>query len=105
MKLTLLSRLVISYLIIFILVIAVCVYAIIRIGQFNGVIQSVLMTNGQIVNSAERLTDTLLSLNRYERKFLITSDQLVRFSQNTITLLPSLLQPEKISTAAIFSLL
>jgi two-component system sensor histidine kinase GlrK len=74
MKLTLLSRLVLSYLFIFILVITVSVYAIIRIGQFNEVIRSVLMTNSRIVDSTQRLTDTFLSLIRYERKFLITKD-------------------------------
>jgi two-component system, NtrC family, sensor histidine kinase GlrK len=75
MRFTLLSRLVISYFSIFILVIALSVYAIIRIGQFNEVIQSVLMTNSRIVDTAGKLTDTVLSMIRYERKFLITKDE------------------------------
>jgi two-component system sensor histidine kinase GlrK len=75
MRFTLLSRLVISYLSIFILVIALSVYAIVRIGQFNEVIQSVLMTNSRIIDTAGKLTDTVLSMIRYERKFLITKDE------------------------------
>jgi two-component system sensor histidine kinase GlrK len=75
MRLTLLSRLVISYLSIFILVIALSVYAIVRIGRFNEVIQSVLMTNSRIIDTAGKLTDTVLSMIRYERKFLITKDE------------------------------
>lgn len=74
MKLTLLSRLVLSYFFLFILVISFSVFAIVRIGQFNEVIRAELLTNSQILDSTRRLTDASLSLIRFEKKFLITKD-------------------------------
>ena len=75
MKLTILSRLVIGYLVIFVLVIGMSVYAVIRIGQFNDITQSVLRTNNRIVEYSGKLTDAVLSQVRYERKFVITKDR------------------------------
>jgi two-component system sensor histidine kinase GlrK len=75
MRLSIFSRLVIGYLTIFLLVVAMSGYAIVRIGQFNRVTQSVLMTNNRILGHANRLTDNLLSQIRYERKFIITKDE------------------------------
>jgi len=66
---------VIGYLAIFILVIAMSVYAVIRIGQFNEVTQSVLKTNNRIMDDAEKLIDAILSQVRYERKFIISRDK------------------------------
>ena len=75
MKLTIFSRLVIGYLIIFVLVIAMSIYAFVRIGQFNKVIQSVLMTNNRMMDYAGKLIDATLSLVRYEKKFIISKDK------------------------------
>ncbi len=75
MKLTIFSRLVIGYLIIFVLVIAMSIYAFVRIGQFNKVIQSVLMTNNRMMDYAGKLIDATLSQVRYEKKFIISKDK------------------------------
>jgi two-component system sensor histidine kinase GlrK len=75
MKLTIFSRLVIGYLIIFVLVIAMSIYAVVRIGQFNKVIQSVLMTNNRMMDYAGKLIDSTLSQVRYEKKFIISKDK------------------------------
>ncbi len=74
MSWSILKRLVVGYLSIFLLVIAMSLYAIVRIGEFNEVTQSVLRTNNRIMEDAGKLSDTLLSLIRYERKFIITKD-------------------------------
>ena len=74
-KLTILSRLVIGYSVIFILVIAMNVYTIVRIGQFNEVTQSVSVTNNQMINYIEKLKDAILSQIRYEKKYIITQDE------------------------------
>ncbi len=74
MKWTIFSRLVIGYLAIFVLATAMSVYAIIKIDQFNEVTQSVLMTNTRVIDFTGKLTDSLLSLIRYEKKFIITKD-------------------------------
>jgi two-component system sensor histidine kinase GlrK len=75
MKLTIFSRLVIGYLIIFVLVIAMSIYAVVRIGQFNKVTQSVLMTNSRMTDYAGKLIDATLSQVRYEKKFIISKDK------------------------------
>jgi len=80
MKLTIFSRMVIGYFAIFLLVIAMSAYAVVQIGQFNKVTQSVLRTNNRIIDYTMKLTDSMLSQIRYERKFLITKDQ-VFYSQ------------------------
>ena len=65
---------VMGYLAIFLLVIGMSIYAVVRIGQFNEVTQSVLMTNNRMIDYAGKLSDSLLSQIRYERKFIITKD-------------------------------
>lgn len=65
---------VIGYLVIFLLVIGMSLYAVVRIGRFNEVTQSVLMTNNRMIDYAGKLSDSLLSQIRYERKFIITKD-------------------------------
>ncbi|MCJ7640765.1 MAG: hypothetical protein MUO29_02605, partial [Desulfobacterales bacterium] len=75
MRLTILDRLLMGYLAIFILVIAMSIYAIVRIGQFNEVMHTVLMTNNRLLAVAGKMTDTLLSQISFEKKFLITKDE------------------------------
>jgi two-component system, NtrC family, sensor histidine kinase GlrK len=74
-RLTILSRLVIGYLVIFILVIAMNIYVIVQIGQFNKITQSVLTTNDRLIETIGRFTDAVLSQARFEKKFLITKDE------------------------------
>jgi len=74
-KLTILSRLVIGYSVILILVIAMNVYTIVRIGQFNEVTQSVSVTNNRMIRAIEKIKDTFLSQIRYEKKYVITQDE------------------------------
>lgn len=75
MKLTLFSRLVFGYLAIFILVVGVSVYAIIQLGRFDNVIQSVLARDSRLSEYEQKLNDALLSQVRYERKYIITKDR------------------------------
>ena len=75
MRLTIISRLVMGYLAIFVLVMVMSLYAIIRIGQFNQVTRSVLMADNRIIEYKEKLRDAILSQIRYERKFIITKDE------------------------------
>lgn len=75
MKWTILSRLVIGYLVIFLLVIVMNLYTIVRIGQLNEGTQSLLITNYRVMDDVGKLTDTLLSQMGTEKKFLITRDE------------------------------
>ena len=75
MKLTIFSRLVIGYLVIFVLVIVMNLYTIVRLGQLNDGTRSVLMTHHRMMENLGKLTDTLLSQIGNEKKFLITKDE------------------------------
>jgi len=74
-KFTIFSRLVFGYLFILVLVLGVSGYLVYRIGQFNEVTRSVLVTNNRMVDYLGKLTDTILSQVRNERKFIISKDQ------------------------------
>lgn len=74
MRLTLFSRLFLGYLGIFVLILAVSVYAVIELRRFNDITRSVLQSDTRVLDYQKKLTDTLLSEIRYERRFLITRD-------------------------------
>jgi len=75
MKLTIFSRLIIGVLIIFTLVIGMSAYAIVHMDRINEVTQSVLTINNRMIDSAARLSDIIFSQVRYERKFIISKDE------------------------------
>jgi len=74
MRLTLFSRLFLGYLGILILIIAVSIYAVIELRRFNNITRSVLESDTRLLEYQKKLTDTLLSEIRYERRFIITRD-------------------------------
>lgn len=71
---TLFSRLFLGYLGIFILIIAVSVYAVIELRRFNSITRSVLDSDNRVLDYQQKLKDSLLSEIRYERRFIITRD-------------------------------
>lgn len=71
---TLFSRLFLGYLGIFILIIAVSVYAVIELRRFNNITRSVLESDTRVLDYQKKLADALLSEIRYERRFIITRD-------------------------------
>ena len=75
MRLTIFSRLVTGYLVIFILVMAVSVYAILKLHQFNAGARHILNIDNRILDYEKKLTDSILSQLRYERKYVITKDR------------------------------
>lgn len=74
MKLTIFSRLLIGYLIVFTLVIGITAYAIFKMSQINEVTQSILTINNRMIDSATKVSDIIFSQVRYERKFIISKD-------------------------------
>lgn len=74
MKLTIFSRLVIGYLAIFILAMAVIIYAISQLRQLENISHSILSVDMGVLTYDQKLTDTLLSLIRYEKKFVVDND-------------------------------
>jgi len=80
MRLTIFSRLILGYLLIFILVLAISVYAILQLQQFETVTRSIQELDNKMLESEKRLSDSLLSQMRYERKYVILRD-LVLYDQ------------------------
>lgn len=75
MKLTIFSRLLIGYLILFVLVIGMGVYAIFQMSQISDITQSILTINNRIIDSVTKLSEIIFSQVRYERKFIISKDE------------------------------
>ncbi|MBI5739262.1 MAG: HAMP domain-containing protein [Nitrospirae bacterium] len=75
MKLSIFSRLVIGYLIIFVLAITVSVYAVMQLRKVETVTVSILEVNNRLLDYDRKLADVFLSMINYERKFIITGDE------------------------------
>jgi len=74
MKLTILPRLMIGYFTIFVLVMVVSIYAILKLHQLNKGARYILNVENRILDYDERLTDSILSQLRYAKKYFITKD-------------------------------
>ncbi len=77
MRLTIFSRLMIGYLTIFILVTVVSVSAILKLHQLNKGTRQILRIDTPILDYGEKLTDSMLSQLRFEKKYIITKDNLL----------------------------
>lgn len=77
MRLSLFSRLFIGYLAVFTLVMAVSFYALRKLDQFDGITQSILTMDNRVLDYEKKLADSLLSEIRYERKFIISKDEVL----------------------------
>ncbi len=75
MRLSLFSRVIFGYLVVFLLVTAVSAYAIFQLRQFDELTQSILTVDNRILDKEKTLADLLLSQSRYEQKFTITHDK------------------------------
>lgn len=74
MRFTIFSRLVIGYLTLFLLVLAVSVYAIVRLRQMEAVTKSILATDNRLIDLHKKLTDSLLEQAGNEKKLIILKD-------------------------------
>jgi two-component system sensor histidine kinase GlrK len=75
MRLTIFSQLVIGYLAIFILAMTVSIYAIAQLRQLENVTHSILFIDNLLIEYEKKLSDILLSMMRYEKKFIIIKDE------------------------------
>jgi two-component system sensor histidine kinase GlrK len=75
MRFTIFFRLVVGYIVIFILAIIVSIFVTSQFKKLEDVSSSILNTDNQMLNYNKKLTDALLSQVRYERKFLILNDK------------------------------
>ncbi len=75
MKLSIFSRLVTGYLIIFVLAIAVSIYATVQLHKVETVTRSILEVDNRVLDYDRKLTDAFISMISSERKFIITRDE------------------------------
>jgi two-component system, NtrC family, sensor histidine kinase GlrK len=75
MKLSIFSRLMLGYLAILILVMAVSFYAILMLRQFSNQTQHILLIDSRLPQYGKKMTDSILSQSRFERKFILTKDR------------------------------
>jgi two-component system sensor histidine kinase GlrK len=73
-RMTIFSRLIVSYLVIFFLLMAVNIYAIVKLHQFKLGTRHILNIDNRVLDYQKKLTDSLLSHLRYQKKFSITKD-------------------------------
>jgi two-component system, NtrC family, sensor histidine kinase GlrK len=74
-RLTLFSRLIVSYLFIFVLLLAMSVYAVFQLGQIETITRSILDIDQRLTEYEKKMTDALLSQMRFERKYLVMRDK------------------------------
>ncbi len=74
MRLSIFSRLVIGYFAIFVLAMTVSIYAIKQLRSLEEVTRSILFIDNRLTDYEKKLSDLLLSMMRYERKFIILKD-------------------------------
>ncbi|HBH62636.1 MAG TPA: hypothetical protein DDX85_13050 [Nitrospiraceae bacterium] len=74
MKLTIFSRLVIGYLVIFVLAMTVSLYAISHLRQFEKVTRSIINVDNRLIEYKKTLSDILLSMMLYEKKYILIKD-------------------------------
>ncbi len=75
MRLSILSRLILGYSVLLVLVAGMSVYAIVQLGRVNDVTHSIILTDNTLISLNKELTDDLLSETRYEKKYLIVRDR------------------------------
>jgi len=74
MRLTIFSRLVIGYLVIFVLAMTVSIYAISHLRQFEKVTRSIIDVDNRLIENKKQLSDILLSMMLYEKKYILIKD-------------------------------
>jgi two-component system sensor histidine kinase GlrK len=74
-RLRIFPRLIIAYMAILMPIIAVSGYTIFQLEQFGNVTNSILYIDNRITDYEKKITDSLLSQIRYERKYVITKDE------------------------------
>ncbi|MFC1843684.1 ATP-binding protein [Thermodesulfobacteriota bacterium] len=75
MRLTIFARLVISYLVLFILLGGISLYFIYHLSRMNQVTRSIILNDTSVLESSNQLTDALLSEARNDRKYVVLKDE------------------------------
>ena len=74
-KFSILSRLILGYVVLLVLAAGMSVYAIVALGSVTEVTRSIILVDNTLVGLHKELTDALLSETQYEKKYLIVQDR------------------------------
>jgi len=75
MRLTIFSRLIISYLVLFIMLGGVSLYFIYHLSEMNQITRSIILNDTSVLEFSNQLTDALLSEARNDRKYVVLKDE------------------------------
>jgi len=75
MRLSILSRLILGYVVLLVLAAGMSVYAIVLLGSVTEVTQSIILADNALISFHKDMADALLSETRYEKKYLIVQDR------------------------------
>ena len=75
MRLSIFARLVISYLVLFVMLAGVSIYFIYHLGRFNQITRTITLNDTPVMEYANQLRDALLSEVRYDRKYVVLKDE------------------------------
>jgi len=73
-KLSILFRLILGYVVLLVLAAAMSVYAIVLLGRVTEVTQSIILADNALISFHKDMADALLSETRYEKKYIIMQD-------------------------------
>lgn len=74
MRFTIFSRLISGYFLVILLLLAVSSYMIVRLVQVESISHSIMAVDHRVEELDKKLTDSLLSQMRYEKKYMVTRD-------------------------------
>ena len=75
MRLSIFARLIISYLVLFIMLAGVSLYFIYHLSQMNDITRSIILNDTSVLEYSNQLTDALLSEVRNDRKYVVLKDE------------------------------
>lgn len=75
MKATIFSRLVIGFIAILFLAMTVSIYSIFQLSHLENVTKSIISVDNQLMAHQQKMLDYILTMMRYERKFIIIKDE------------------------------
>jgi len=77
MKLTIFSRLILGYLLLFIFAMGVSIYAIIQLRHLENLSESMFTIDSRLMSYEKALTDLVLSLIRSQKKYMVLKDEML----------------------------
>ena len=75
MRLTIFARLIISYLVLFVMLGCVSLYFIYHLDVMNQITRSIILNDTSVLEYSNQLTDALLSEARNDRKYVLLKDE------------------------------